>query len=122
LNGLLWCSLAVVGCGGPYQSAPVNVGIARETLSAAMESWKSGETIESLKEDSPAIVVQDLDWSGGTKLLDYEVLDDGKPEDANLIARVKLTLEDTQGAKSEKTVTYVVGTAPVLTVFRDIFK
>jgi len=34
--------------------------------------------------------VQDFDWSGGMKLLDYEVLDDGKPESANLVARVKL--------------------------------
>jgi hypothetical protein len=54
--------------------------------------------------------------------VDYEVLDGGKPESANLVARVKLSLEDKEGAKSEKTVTYLVGTAPVLTVFRDMFK
>jgi hypothetical protein len=121
-NGLAWCAVAVAGCGGPYQSAPVNADKARETLAVAMEAWKEGETVESLKEDSPEIVVQDFDWSDGMKLLDYEVLDDGKPESANLVARVKLTLEDKTGAKSEKTVTYLVGTAPVLTVFRDMFK
>jgi hypothetical protein len=116
-------AFAVAGCGsGPYKSAPVNPDIARDTLNSAMESWKSGETIESLKADSPSIVVQDLDWSAGAKLLDYEVLDDGKPESANLVARVKLSLEDQDGATSEKTVTYLVGTAPVLTVFRDMFK
>ena len=121
-SGIAWCTLAVAGCGGPYQSAPVNADKARETLAVAMEAWKDGETVESLKEESPEIVVQDFDWSGGMKLLDYEVLDDGKPESANLVARVKLTLEDKDGAKSEKTVTYLVGTAPVLTVFRDMFK
>ncbi len=121
--GALLCSLLLTGCGsGPYQSAPVDADLARETLTSVMESWKNGETVESLKEDMPPIVVQDFDWAGGMKLLDYEVLDDGKPESANLIARVKLSLEDREGTKSEKTVTYVVGTAPVLTVFRDLFK
>ena len=116
-------TLVLTGCGsGPYESAPVNPKIARETLNATLESWKNGETVESLKAESPPIVVQDFDWSGGAKLLEYEVLDDGKPESANLVARVKLSLEDKEGTKSEKTVTYVVGTAPVLTVFRDMFK
>jgi hypothetical protein len=119
----LLSSFALAGCGsGPYESAPVNPQIARETLNAALESWKEGATVESLKADSPSIVVQDFDWAGGAKLLDYDVLDDGKPESANLVARVKLSLEDKEGTKSEKTVTYLVGTAPVLTVFRDMFK
>jgi len=116
-------TFALAGCGsGPYESAPVNASIARDTLNAALESWKEGASIESLKDDFPSIVVQDFDWSGGAKLLDYEVLDDGKPESANLVAQVKLSLEDNEGTKSEKTVTYLVGTAPVLTVFRDMFK
>ena len=57
----------------------------------------------------------------GKKLVDYEVIGEGKEVDANLIAQVKLTLED-KGSQIEKTVTYVVGTAPKLTVFRDMFK
>ena len=123
LIATLLCTFAFAGCGsGPYESAPVNPDIARDTLNSALESWKEGASIESLKDDAPSIVVQDFDWAGGAKLLDYEVLDDGKPESANLVARVKLSLEDKEGTKSEKTVTYLVGTAPVLTVFRDMFK
>jgi hypothetical protein len=123
LFAALLCTLISAGCGSrPYESAPVNADIARDTLNAALESWKEGASLESLKADSPSIVVQDFDWAGGSKLLDYEVLDDGKPESANLVARVKLSLEDKQGAKSEKTVTYLVGTAPALTVFRDMFE
>jgi hypothetical protein len=123
LIATLLCTCVLAGCGsGVYESAPVNPDIARDTLNSVLESWKEGATIESLKADSPSIVVQDLDWSSGAKLLDYEVLDDGKPESANLVARVKLSLEDKEGTKSEKTVTYLVGTAPVLTVFRDMMK
>jgi hypothetical protein len=96
--------------------------MALDTLTRAMESWKEGETVDALREETPPVVVQDFDWTRGFKLLDYEVVGEGKPVDANLIAQVKLTLEDQQGAQSEKTVTYVVSTAPALTVFRDMFK
>jgi len=120
---LVLCSLLLTGCSsGPYESAPVNPDKARETLTTALESWKNGVTTEDLRQQTPSIVVQDFDWMGGVKLLDYEVLDEGNPESANLVSQVKLSLEDKDGAKSEKTVTYLVGTAPVLTVFRDMFK
>ncbi len=115
------CCLLPAGCGsGTYQSAPVNADVARETLEHVMESWKGGDTVEALKEQSPAIVVQDIDWTNGAELLSYEVVGDGKEANANLIAQVKLTLKDKEGTQSEKMVTYVVGTAPVLTVFRDM--
>lgn len=123
LLGALLCCLALAGCGtGVHESAPVDPALARDTLTRAMESWKEGESVESLQDESPAIVVQDFDWSGGMKLLNYEVIGPGKPESANLVAQVKLSLEDTAGARTEKTVTYVVGTAPALTVFRDMMR
>lgn len=120
LLALSLCGFVTSGCGSGLQSAPVDADTALETLERVMESWKQGDTAESLKEQSPSVVVQDVDWTSGMKLLGYEIADDGKESGANLIARVKLTLADKQGAETEKTVTYVVGTAPVLTVFRDL--
>jgi hypothetical protein len=118
-----FCSFVLTGCGSAaYQSAPVDPSKARDTLTRVMESWKEGDSVDSLREESPPVVVQDFDWTSGMKLLDYELVGEANPVDANLIAQVKLTLEDKQGAHSEKTVTYVVGTAPALTVFRDMFK
>lgn len=107
-----------VGCGGT--NAPVNVDIAQQTLTSTLEFWKDGETPESVGEQKPAIIVQDIDWTSGAKLLDYEIIDEGKPVDANLIAKVKLKLAGADGKETQKTVTYVVGTSPVLTVFRDL--
>ena len=121
--GVWLCSFVLAGCGsGVYQSAPVDEDKASETLLEVMESWKEGETPDSLQEQSPKIVVQDFDWLSGMKLLSYEVVGESKAVDANLIARVKLTLQDKTGNELEKTVTYVVGTSPVLTVFRDMLK
>jgi hypothetical protein len=119
---VLGCCLLLAGCApGTYQSAPVDAAVARKTLERVMESWKNGESIESLRKQSPAVVVQDFDWLYGIELLDYEVVDRGKEANANLIAHVKLTLKDKEGAEFEKKVTYLVGTAPALTVFRDMF-
>lgn len=116
---LLILSSGVIGCGGNAHA--VKPDVAQQTLRTALDSWKSGQTVESLKKGSPSIVVQDQDWSGGAKLVDYEVLDGAKPVDANLQAKVKLKLRDAKDVEAEKTVSYVVGTSPVLTVFRDMF-
>ena len=92
---------------------------ARETLKTALESWKKGDTIESLRAASPPIVAQDFDWMAGNRLVGYEVTGDGKDDDANLRIPVKLTLKTAQGKEVKKSVSYVVGTSPALTVFRE---
>lgn len=116
---VLICAIVLVGCssGNPH---PVKVDVAQQTLESTMESWKEGKTPDDLKGESPSVVVQDMEWSSGAKLLAYEIIGEGKPVDANLVAKVKLTLSNAEGKETEKTVTYVVGTSPVLTVFRDI--
>jgi hypothetical protein len=84
-----------------------------------MESWKKGDRIDALRSGSPPIVAQDFDWMGGHHLLAYEVTGDGKDDDANLRIPVRLTLRTPQGKELSKDVSYVVGTSPSLTVFRD---
>ncbi|MBW3541480.1 MAG: hypothetical protein KY476_14530 [Planctomycetes bacterium] len=108
------------GCGGPDLADPVDPDRARGTLQDVLESWQKGATPESWREKSPEVVVQDMDWNGGAKLHSYEFLGPGEALDANLHAPVRLTLVDPQGRRQEKTVTYIIGTSPVLTVFREV--
>ena len=70
------------------------------------------------------MTVQDFEWQGGAKLIDYQLLGEGQPRDANLSVKVKLTLAGKQGKGKniEKTVYYLVGTSPSVTVFRDMLK
>ncbi len=71
------------------------------------------------------MTVQDFDWAAGARLVDYQVIDDGKAYDANLRVQVKLTLNGpgkSQGKAAEKTVWYLVGTSPSVTVFRDMLR
>jgi hypothetical protein len=104
----------------PKTAAPVNADQARSTLKTALDAWRDGKTPDSLQQGSPRIVVQDMDWKQGMTLKSYQLIGSGDERDANLECAVKLSLVDPQGKPLEKTVTYIVGTDPVLTVFRKI--
>ncbi len=110
------------GCGGGGGSPnPVDSDRAREYLKAVLDTWKKGESIDSLKTGSPAITAQDFDWLAGASLVDYEVAGEGTPIDANLRVPVKLTVRS-KGKETKKSVSYLVTTSPAVTVFRDFKK
>lgn len=117
----VFASLGSSGCGG-YSSAKHQVEStkARSTLETVLKSWQEGVSPDSLQEKKPKIVVQDMDWKAGTKLHAFEILGEGNAVDANLYCKVKLQVESPGKGKSEKTVTYLIGTSPVLTVFRSV--
>ena len=114
--------LAACGCSsqGP-RAAPVDPDVARSTLRTVLDAWKSGETPESLQNRSPSIVAQDMDWKMGHQLIDYAIEGEGEAVDANLYSPVRLQLRSPEGRESTKNVRYIVGTDPVLTVFREMF-
>jgi hypothetical protein len=61
-----------------------------------------------------------MDWMTGFKLVDYEIIGTGTVRDTQLRCPVKLSLEKPDGQALSKEVAYVVGTDPVITVFREI--
>ncbi len=69
----------------------------------------------------PAMTVQDLDWMGGSRLIEYRVEGDGQEAGTNLRVPVELTIQDKDGKRIKKKVKYTIGTSPMLTVFREIF-
>ena len=138
LYGTLWvvvaclgvlATLLLPGCGDPSRAHAVNEPTARDALKTALDGWKKGETPTSFASASSPMIVQDFEWESGTKLVDYQLVDDGKAFDANLRIQVKLTLTGGQEKKAaasgknlEKTVWYLVGTSPKVTVFRDMLR
>ncbi len=113
--------LIVSGC-ADQAGAPVKLDVAQQTLLSAMEAWKDGREAEDLLNEKPSIVVQESEWIEGTKLLEYEIVSDDQPTGPNLIATVKLKLSKSDGTVTSKTATYVVGTSPGLTVYRNPMK
>lgn len=116
---LLFAS-AVAGC-GQKPPDPVEPLLAQETLVRVLDGWKAGLQPADFQKQTPPVVVQDMEWQEGAKLVSYETLAAGMPVDANLHCNVRLVLAAADGTESTKTVTYMVGTHPVLTVFRKLF-
>jgi hypothetical protein len=110
---------STIGCnwGG---SSPVNAARAREYLQTALESWKKGDSSETLKKGSPPIYIIDLEWQSGAKLVDYQLVSD-EEKDAMLYSKVKLTVKDANGKDVQKDVTFMISTAPNVTVSRKLF-
>jgi len=112
--------ITALGCGRSQQvAAPVDAVQARKTLEAVLSDWQSGGTPEAWQQKSPKVVVQDFDWAGGAKLSTFEILGPGEVRDANLYCQVKIVAALPTQSATPRTVTYVVGTDPVLTIFRD---
>jgi len=134
LFGTLWvlaaclatlATLLLPGCSDPSRAHAVNVPQARDALKFALDEWKKGEkNPKSLASSSMPMIVQDFEWASGAKLVDYQLLDDGKAEDANLRIQAKLSLSGGQGPSkiTDKKVWYLVGTSPQVTVFRDMLR
>ncbi|HEY2155947.1 MAG TPA: hypothetical protein VGH33_09980 [Isosphaeraceae bacterium] len=110
----------VAGCSGSGGAGPVDAPRAREALKTALDGWKRGDVPASFATASPAMTVQDMDWQAGAKLVAYQVADDGKDFGLNLHVPVMLTLRTPQGKDVKKSVNYVVGTTPIVTVFRAL--
>jgi hypothetical protein len=106
------------GCSWPSTASPVDAPRARQALTVALDGWKKGDAPSVFKDALPAMTVQDLDWMGGSKLLDYRLEGDGKETGPNLHIPARLTLQTPQGKEIKKSVTYIVGTSPIVTVFR----
>ena len=107
------------GCAGSAAHA-VDMTRARDALVTALDHWKGGDKPRLV----PSMTVQDFEWQSGAKLVAYELLGEGQARGANMSIKVKLTLAPSQGkAKNvEKSVYYLVGTSPSVTVFRDMLK
>ena len=112
-------ALLLSGCSHSPRAAPVDATRAHEALKTALDGWKKGDSPSALQ-DGSSITVQDVDWLAGARLVDYQVDGESKAVEANLYVPVKLTLRTTKGKEVRKKVNYVVGTSPIVTVFRAL--
>jgi hypothetical protein len=108
--------LPLVGCGGGRGAG--NEEEARTALTSALDAWKAGRSATDMRNETPEVVVGDSDWKQGRKLVAYEIgsgVFDGK----NLRVPVTLTMAQPSRGNRKLVVNYIVGTKPVVTIFRD---
>ena len=115
LSAALCAVMLLAGCQRGAQSLSLDEQQAREACRSALGAWKEGKKPGDL---TPGIVVGDETWDAGKKLIDFELLPGERSDGTNLHLPVKLTLQDEKGKESKTEVLYIVGTSPVVTVFR----
>jgi len=112
----LACLLALAGCGPSQMQIAGTEEDAIEVLKIALDAWKSGEKPDELREESPAMYVQDEDWAGGRSLKDFKPHDEPKEFGGEWRVLATLTLSGGGKPDEEKLVAYSVTTADKATV------
>ena len=80
---------------------------ARQALTAALDAWKEGRPVESLRERTPPVDFRDINWESGSRLTRYEVKEEAR---SGLSVRfvVQLHLQQKDGTSRERAATYTV--------------
>jgi hypothetical protein len=124
-----FCWLAVLiavsafcGCGRvSARDLDLNEEVAHASLERFFEAWKSGQSQTDL---GPDIIAADEAWEAGARLLSFKIQPSGLNDGTNLHITAELVLAQPGNAPRAKSgkpkrVTYVVGTSPVITIFRE---
>ena len=116
---LLAVGLALLaGCGGAH--APADSTKGEDALRAAFESWKNGDSPETLQKAQPPIYLNEPEWIAGNRLLGYQIVEPLEPFGRQLRCAVKLSLQSAKsGAKYEKRIGYQVETNPAFVIARE---
>lgn len=97
--------LALIGCGKQLVSDQAK---AETSLRTALDVWKEGKPSTALNNLSPAIQMNEAEWTQGVRLVAYKM--DGSSEYGRRIScAVDLTFIDVHGQTHEKRAVYLVG-------------
>ena len=113
---LVLLCLVIPGCSSEGRTLSLDKEAARDACQDFLTAWKTGEKTSEL---APDIIGRDEDWDAGQKLVNFELLPNEMDGGSNLHIPVRLTLKKVQGGESQLNVTYIVGTSPQVTVFRE---
>jgi len=109
--------LLPIGCSQGARSLKLDQDLARKSFETFLTAWRDGQTPKDLQSRDPKIIGTDADWERGYKLKNFEVLPEEFNDGTNLTLSAKLTIELAKNRIETRTVEYIVGTSPVITVF-----
>lgn len=110
------CGALCLGCGaGGARDLSLDRERARQELAAFLQAWQEGQELPTFLAGRADMAGHDPDWAAGKRLLSYELSDDGD-DGTNAHFDAALRLERQPAAVH---VEYVVGTSPVVSVFRE---
>ena len=88
-------------------------------LTQVLDVWKNGQPSNSMMQLVPPVLVRDLDWEAGHKLIGYSVK--GAPEryGHSIRINVELTVSTASNVQRKQIVRYSVSTGEMTVVMRD---
>ena len=111
------CTLA--GCGdGELQQ---ELEVAKESVQAALDAWKRGESVAALKARATPIEFHDDDWKRAARLIDYEIGPVYRETDGAPRCAATLTVQHRGRKALPAKVTYQVNLKPKIVIARDPF-
>lgn len=116
---LIVLCLPGLGCQGRGLPAQTPGDAGQAALISALDAWKGGATLQSLRDGRPPIHVADEDWLAEYVLTDFRI--DGEPRShgGSVAIPVHLSLTDPQGRQVEREVVYTVATQPRISIVRQ---
>ncbi len=106
--------MAIAGCSRSLPP-PADSSRAHEALVKALDAWRDGGTVESLRTASPAIYFNEPRFKGATRLVEYRI----ESEWANGLSwfcEVALTLKTEEGQTVEGQTGYCIDTDPAFVI------
>jgi hypothetical protein len=91
---------------------------ARATLRQALDAWQKGETPDAFRERTSVTAVEPK-WQAGVRLVGHEMLGEGEMSGFDWQCKVRLSLENAGGKKSQEKATYSISTSPTLVIVRS---
>jgi hypothetical protein len=112
-------STILLGCNQGARSLALDKDLARQSLNKFLQCWADGGEAKSLSVQKPSIIGRDPAWDQGTKLAAYSLVQESS-DGTNLHITAELHFKSAvEGQETEsRHIRYVVGTSPVITVFR----
>lgn len=108
------------GCGSKLADN-VDPGQAEQSLRTALDAWKGGKSSAELEAGQPSIIMNELDWSGGGKLLEYRMEPAGVLDGRQVRWVVQIKFQDKGGKLQDRKATYIIDTIPRIVIVRDSF-
>jgi hypothetical protein len=118
---LLICSVGFLSGCGQRLAENVSPDEAGDALRNALGAWKEGKTPANLEGQQPSIIMNELDWSSGNRLLDFKMNDAGSLDGRQVRWVVQMKLQDKNGKVSDRKATYIIDTIPRIVIVRDTF-
>jgi hypothetical protein len=92
---------------------------ATQVITDTFQQWKSGSTVDDLRNAQPPVYVADDSWVRGYQLKDFSVEKPAETHGTNIRLRMKLRLVDLKGKESTHSINYLVTTTPAVTIARE---